>query len=105
MPPPHAHHPAPQAGPRECGALASRWTPWSHTSAPESLPPMGDDFHAFRHSVPVLATDGVTILVAYLQVWTNDDYAPSWKIAGRDGYDFVGVTHWMLLPLLPNAGE
>ncbi len=41
---------------------------------------MGDDFHAFRHSVHVLATDGATILVAYLQVWADDDYAPCWKI-------------------------
>lgn len=102
MPPPHAH-PAPQAGPHESGALAPRWTPWTLATAPESRPPMGDDFHAFRHSVPVLATDGVIMLVAYLQVWTDDDYAPSWKIAGRDGYTFEGVTHWMLLPALPNA--
>jgi len=64
---------------------------------------MGDDFHAFRHSVPVLATDGVLILVAYVHVWADNDYAPSWKIAGRDGYTFDGVTHWRPLPSLPIA--
>jgi len=51
----------------------------------------------------VLATDGRSVQVCYLQApYDDDDVWPScWKVFGRDFYDFDDVTHWQPLPEMP----
>lgn len=66
-----------------------------------TLPPAGEDFGCFRHSVDVLVTDGRRQWVGYLQTWDGEEYPPAWKMKGPDGWDIDGVTHWMPLPELP----
>jgi len=75
------------------------WLPF-----PQHVPEVGEDYLAFTQSIRVLMTDGKTIELGYLQIWTDeeDNYPNRWKLDGRDGYDFEGeVTHWMSLPELP----
>ena len=67
------------------------------------LPPRGEDFGAFNHSIDVLITDGKDIFVGYLETWADDEYPTQWKQKGRDGWDFNNVTHWMFLPDFPKG--
>ena len=60
-----------------------------------------DSFGCLERSIPVLATDGKYIMVAYHQTYTDGDPWPKWVEQGRDGYEFDNVTHWMKLPELP----
>jgi len=63
------------------------------------------DYGAWRESAPVLAWDGNTQWVAYVQ-WHDpeDGYeSPVWVQQGRDSYRLEGVTHWRPLPEVPRA--
>lgn len=64
-------------------------------------PPMVEDYGDFFESADVLFTDGKEYWTGRLQTWRDEEYAPSWKMKGRDGYTVDGVTHWMPLPPLP----
>jgi hypothetical protein len=66
-------------------------------------PPIGEGYGCFFHSIDVLFTDGVNQWVGYLQTWEDDEYEPTWKMKGPDGWDVKNVTHWSPLPSLPNA--
>ena len=68
----------------------------------DKRPPIGEDYGCFFHSVDVLFTDGVSQWVGYLQTWEDEEYHPTWKMRGPDGWDVKNVTHWMPLPILPN---
>lgn len=72
-----------------------KWTPVT------MLPPPGEDYGDFNHSVDVLITDGRDIFVGYYKFWRDEDYS-QWKLKGRDSYTFDNVTHWMALPSLPD---
>lgn len=75
------------------------------TSVSDSLPGLVQDSFT-RESVPVLATDGRNVHVAYLRArYDDDDTTTTWIIQGRDAYTFQGVTHWRALPKLPNTAE
>jgi hypothetical protein len=67
-------------------------------------PPRLECYGEFWRSEPVLVTDGKHQWVGYLQSLDNEEYTLSWKMAGPDGWEITGVTHWMPLPPLPNAG-
>lgn len=75
------------------------------TAVSDSLPGLVQDSFT-RESVPVLATDGRNVHVAYLRArYDDDDTETAWIIQGRDAYTFNGVTHWRALPKLPNTAE
>ena len=65
------------------------------------LPPLFDA--ALERSCLVLASDGLTFHVAYVQF--DAAFGPRWKIHGRDAYDFPNVTAWSFLPPLPYFPE
>jgi hypothetical protein len=75
------------------------WIPVAERMPPRSVE---DSFGCIERTIPVLATDGKYIMVAYHQVYTDGDAWPKWVEQGRDGYDFENVTHWMKLPDLPS---
>ena len=61
-----------------------------------------EKFLDYRYSVTVLATDGIVILTALAQYWTDNECPTQWKLTGPDSYDFNNVTHWQPLPELPS---
>jgi hypothetical protein len=67
----------------------------------EILPHDQEDYHAYKESIRVLATDGDRHRVAYCQKWP--DGKVRWIEVGPDGYDLPNVTHWMHLPALPKV--
>jgi len=69
--------------------------------AKDKKPPMSECYGEFWHSERVLVTDGYKQWLGYLQSWEADEYRQAWKMDGPDGYDIIGVTHWMPLPPLP----
>jgi len=71
--------------------------------AASEKPPRQECFGEFWHSTPVLVTDGKQQWVGYWQSWEDGERLSSWKMAGPDGYQITGVTHWMPLPLSPSA--
>lgn len=50
----------------------------------------------------VLVTDGKNQWIGYWQSLEDEEYLSSWVMAGPDGQQITGVTHWMPLPTLPN---
>lgn len=65
------------------------------------IPPLeGEHYGDWVNSVNVLATNGKCIFVCYYQYWFGEPEYNTWKISGRDGYNF-GVKYWMPLPELP----
>jgi hypothetical protein len=73
-------------------------------SVETALPVLHDEDHRYirnDRTREVLATTGKETQVAYLLV-DVEERTCSWKIAGRDFYDFDGVTHWQELPSLPS---
>ena len=63
----------------------------------DSLPHVEEDG---GRSDCVLATDGRSVQVCYLQTY-DYDWPLCWKQYGRDYYDFDNVTHWQPLPEMP----
>ena len=74
---------------------SDNWTPAQYR------PPFGESFGEFHHSRDVLFTDGHRIYAGYLQTWTENEWPPSWRMLGPDGWEVENVTHWMYLPHLP----
>lgn len=70
-------------------------------SYPDEIPPRGEYYYAFTHSIDVLCYDGKDIRMGCLQVWEDDDSEPQWKTSDRDGHNIENVTHWMYLPETP----
>jgi hypothetical protein len=68
----------------------------------DQRPPIIEDYGCFFHSIDVLFTDGVDQWVGYLQTWEDEEYEPMWKMKGPDGWGVKNVTHWMILPFVPN---
>jgi hypothetical protein len=81
-------------------ALVGTWI-----DAESEKPPKLECYGEFWHSVPVLVTDGKQQWVGYWQSWEDGESLSSWYVAGPDGYQITGVTHWMPLPPLPNAAH
>jgi hypothetical protein len=74
-------------------ALVGTWI-----DAESEKPPKLECYGEFWHSVPVLVTDGKQQWVGYWQSWEDGESLSSWYVAGPDGYQITGVTHWMPLP-------
>lgn len=67
-------------------------------SVEDRLPEMARDVWA--ESEWVLIFSPGDIQMAKLRQY-DEDAEPSWIIKGPDGYDWIGVTHWMPLPAPP----
>jgi hypothetical protein len=76
---------------------ADEWIPC------DQRPPVKEDYGDSFHSEEVLFTDGKRRWSGYLQTWADEEYEPTWKMAGPDGYNVENVTHWMPLPELPRV--
>jgi hypothetical protein len=78
--------------------------------SPDELPPLdpGRDYGAWCDTEHVLGyTERGDAYVAYAEVWrieegeTEPPAPPQWKLAGRDGYYFLGMVGWTPLPPTP----
>lgn len=79
--------------------------PYGWTRTADAMPPWdeGESWDGiWRETLPVLATDGKCIEVAYYRqnVDPDDCEEGRWQIDGPDGYSFE-PTHWRPLPPLP----
>lgn len=83
---------------------------WGRMRPPSELPALDPtrDYGAWCDTKHVLGyTARGDAYVAYAEVWpikegeTEPEFAPRWKLAGRDGYDFEGMVGWIPLPPTP----
>jgi hypothetical protein len=82
-----------------------RATPTSAWVSCDQRPQIEEEFGGVSRSIDVIFTDGKEQWIGYMETWENDEYEPTWKMKGPDGWDVENVTHWMPLPPLPQAND